>query len=83
MGEEGAAQVMKYLGPREVQKLGEAMTSMKTIPQEEVEDVLHEFNVVVDQNSSLGLDSNDYIRTVLKKTRSRRRRSARATSTRL
>jgi flagellar motor switch protein FliG len=67
LGEEGASQVMKFLGPREVQKLGEAMTSMKSIPQEEVVNVLEDFNTVVDQNSSLGLDSNDYIRTVLTK----------------
>ena len=67
LGEEGAAEVMKYLGPREVQKLGEAMTSMKSIPQEEVENVLEDFNNVADQNSSLGLDSNGYIRTVLTK----------------
>ncbi|MFP5409017.1 MAG: flagellar motor switch protein FliG [Gammaproteobacteria bacterium] len=67
LGEEGASQVMKFLGPREVQKLGEAMTSMKSIPQEEVVNVLEDFNTVVDSNSSLGLDSNDYIRTVLTK----------------
>ncbi|MDO9636095.1 MAG: flagellar motor switch protein FliG, partial [Thiobacillus sp.] len=56
LGEEGASEVMKFLGPREVQKLGEAMTSMKSIPQEEVVNVLEDFNTVVDQNSSLGLD---------------------------
>jgi flagellar motor switch protein FliG len=67
LGEEGAAEVMKYLGPREVQKLGEAMTTMKAIQHEEVETVLQHFNDVADQNSSLGLDSNDYIRTVLRK----------------
>ncbi|MDP3421872.1 MAG: flagellar motor switch protein FliG [Thiobacillus sp.] len=67
LGEEGASQVMKFLGPREVQKLGEAMTSMKSIPQEDVVNVLEDFNTVVDMNSSLGLDSNDYIRTVLTK----------------
>lgn len=67
LGEEGAAEVMKYLGPREVQKLGEAMTSMKSIAQEQVETVLHEFNTVADQNSSLGLDSDGYIRSVLTK----------------
>lgn len=66
LGETGASEVMKFLGPREVQKLGEAMTSMKSIPQEDVEHVLENFNTVVDLNSSLGLDSNDYIRTVLK-----------------
>ncbi len=67
LGEEGAAEVMKYLGPREVQKLGEAMTSMKAIPREQVEQALASFNEVADQNSSLGLDSDEYIRSVLTK----------------
>jgi len=67
LGEEGAAEVMKHLGPREVQKLGEAMTTMKSIPHEEVENVLENFNTIVDLNSSLGLDSNSYIRSVLTK----------------
>ncbi len=67
LGEEGASEVMKYLGPREVQKLGEAMTGMKSIPQEEVENVLHDFNSVADLNSSLGVDSDEYIRSVLRK----------------
>jgi flagellar motor switch protein FliG len=67
LGEEGAAEVMKYLSPREVQKLGEAMTSMKAIQQEQVETVLADFSNIADQNSSLGLDSDDYIRSVLNK----------------
>jgi flagellar motor switch protein FliG len=67
LGEEGAAEVMKYLGPREVQKLGEAMTSMKAIPQERVAQVLNEFTEVAASNSTLGLDSDEYIRSVLTK----------------
>lgn len=67
LGESGASEVMKFLGPREVQKLGEAMTSMKSIPQEAVENVLQDFNQVADSNSSLGVDSDDYIRSVLTK----------------
>ena len=67
LGEEGAAEVMKYLSPREVQKLSEAMTNMKAISHEEVVLVLDEFNDVADHNSSLGLDSDDYLRTVLTK----------------
>jgi flagellar motor switch protein FliG len=65
LGEHGASEVMKFLGPREVQKLGEAMTSMKSIPQEDVVTVLEDFNQVADSNSSLGLDSDEYIRSVL------------------
>ena len=67
LGAEGAAEVMKYLGPREVQKLGEAMTSMRAIPQETVENVLNDFTMIASQNSSLGLDSDEYIRSVLTK----------------
>ena len=67
LGEEGAAEVMKYLGPREGQKLGEAMTSMKAIPQERVAQVLNDFSEVAASNSTLGLDSDEYIRSVLTK----------------
>ncbi|MBT9568799.1 MAG: flagellar motor switch protein FliG [Thiobacillus sp.] len=67
LGEEGASEVMKYLGPREVQKLGEAMTAMKSIQQEEVEHVLEDFNQIAGQSSNLGLDSDEYIRSVLTK----------------
>lgn len=65
LGEEGAAEVMKHLGPREVQKLGEAMAAMKPIAQEEVENVLEDFNALADQSATLGLDSDDYIRNVM------------------
>ncbi len=67
LGEEGAAEVMKFLGPRDVQKLGEAMTAMKAVPQQTVEAVLNDFGAIVDSNSTLGLDSDEYIRSVLKK----------------
>ncbi len=67
LGEEGAAEVMKFLGPRDVQKLGEAMTTMKAVPQQTVEAVLNDFSEIVERNSTLGLDSDEYIRSVLKK----------------
>jgi flagellar motor switch protein FliG len=67
LGEEEAAEVMKYLGPREVQKLGAAMSAMKAIPGEELEKVLEDFRDETDQSTSLGIDSDEYIRTVLTK----------------
>lgn len=65
LGEEEASEVMKHLSPREVQKLGAAMTAMKTIGHDEVESVLNEFLATASQNTSLGLDSDDYVRSVL------------------
>jgi flagellar motor switch protein FliG len=67
LGEDEAAEVMKYLGPREVQKLGAAMSSMKAVPSEQLETVLEDFRSETEQNTSLGLDSDEYIRSVLTK----------------
>jgi flagellar motor switch protein FliG len=67
LGANEAAEVMKYLGPREVQKLGAAMSTMKAIQSEELISVLSEFRGETEKNTSLGLDSDDYIRDVLTK----------------
>jgi flagellar motor switch protein FliG len=67
LGEEEAAEVMKYLGPREVQRLGAAMSTMKAVGSEQLESVLDDFRSETEQNTSLGLDSDEYIRTVLTK----------------
>lgn len=67
LGADEAAEVMKYLGPREVQKLGAAMSTMKAIQSEELVAVLSEFRGETEKNTSLGLDSDDYIRDVLTK----------------
>ena len=65
LGEEEAAEVMKYLSPREVQKLGAAMSTMKAVQSEELESVLQDFRSETEQNTSIGLDSDEYIRSVL------------------
>ncbi len=67
LGADEAAEVMKFLGPREVQKLSTAMSAMKAVQSEELESVLEDFRTETDQNTSIGLDSDDYIRTVLTK----------------
>lgn len=67
LGADEAAEVMKFLGPREVQKLGAAMSTMKAIQSEELEKVLSDFRIETIQNTSLGMDSDDYIRDVLTK----------------
>ena len=42
LGEDEAAEILKHLGPREVQKLGQAMAQLKAVPRERVEAVLDE-----------------------------------------
>ena len=67
LGADEAAEVMKFLGPREVQKLGAAMSAMKAVQSKELEDVLEDFRTETESNTSIGLDSDDYIRQVLTK----------------
>ncbi|MET3106533.1 flagellar motor switch protein FliG [Oxalobacteraceae bacterium GrIS 2.11] len=67
LGEDCASEVMRHLGPREVQKLGIAMASMVAIPHETVAATIDEFLNNADISSSMGIDSDDYIRNVLTK----------------
>lgn len=67
LGTEEAAEVMRYLGPREVQRLGSAMSTMKAVNSDELQKVLESFASETEQNTSIGLDSDDYIRDVLTK----------------
>ncbi|MEA3120729.1 MAG: flagellar motor switch protein FliG [Paraburkholderia sp.] len=65
LGETEAAEVFKFLAPREVQKIGAAMASLKNVTREQVETVLQDFVKEAEQHTALSLDSNEYIRSVL------------------
>jgi flagellar motor switch protein FliG len=67
LGEEEAAEVFKFLGPKEVQRLGSAMSKLKNVKRESMEEVLDEFHAEASAHTSVGLDSNEYIRSVLTK----------------
>ena len=62
---EDASAVMKHLGPKQVQKLGIAMASLDTVPKGQLDVVMQEFIDQAQQQTSLGVDSDDYIRNVL------------------
>lgn len=65
LGEEEAAEVFKYLAPREVQKLGEAMSKIERVTRDRIAEVLDKFDSEANQHASLGGDSPEYIRSVL------------------
>jgi flagellar motor switch protein FliG len=44
LGEDHAAEVLKHLGPREVQKLGAAMAALKSVPRDKIEAAVDEFH---------------------------------------
>ena len=67
LGEEEAAEVFKHLGPKEVQKLGVAMAKIDKVTHGLIDSVLEKFDAEAGQHASLGGDSPDYTRSVLKR----------------
>jgi flagellar motor switch protein FliG len=67
LGEDEAAEVFKFLGPREVQKIGTAMAGMKSPSREEITQIMTDFCSEAGEKSTLGMDSPEYIRSVLTK----------------
>ena len=67
LGEEQASEVFKHLAPREVQKLGETIARLKSVPRERVERVMERFENVAATQSVLVSDTDEYVRAVLKK----------------
>jgi flagellar motor switch protein FliG len=67
LGADEAAEVMKYLSPKEVQKIGTAMSTLKSVGRDQVGDVVMEFMGKASESSDFGLDSDEYIRSVLTK----------------
>ncbi|NJM32377.1 MAG: flagellar motor switch protein FliG [Limnobacter sp.] len=65
LGEEEASEVFKYLGPKEVQKIGSEMSRVKDVSKERIEAIATELIDTAEQSTTLGLDSDNYIRSVL------------------
>jgi flagellar motor switch protein FliG len=67
LGEQQAAEIIRYLNPKEVQSLGAAMVSVADLSQEAVNAVLDEFVATIKKQTNLGLGTSDYVEKVLKR----------------
>jgi flagellar motor switch protein FliG len=67
LGEENASEVLKHLGPREVQKLGHAMAAQKSVPRNKWDTVLDEFHTSAAEITGVNIDTDAYVRSVLTK----------------
>jgi flagellar motor switch protein FliG len=65
MGEKNAAEVMKHLEPRQVQKVGVAMTTLSTVTKAKMQNVLLDFTNAIGDQTSITVDTEHYLRTVL------------------
>ncbi len=65
LGEQQAAEVLKHMGAREVQKLGVAMTTLGEVGRDAVARVFDEFIEVLARPGGIGSGADDYVRAVL------------------
>ncbi|MDI9237410.1 flagellar motor switch protein FliG [Lysobacter sp. LF1] len=65
LGEQQAAEVLKHMSAKEVQKLGLAMTSVSGVSRESVGKVIDQFVDNLAQPSGLGSGADEYVRAVL------------------
>ncbi|MDI6750627.1 MAG: flagellar motor switch protein FliG [Pseudomonadota bacterium] len=66
LGPDAAAEVLKHLGPREVQKLGHAMAGIKAVPREKAEQLIEEVAAHAAKGAALSADE-EMIRSMLTK----------------
>ena len=65
LGEQDAANLLKQLDAREVQKLGIAMAALKEVSREQMTSVLDKFIGVADSRANIASGSQDFVRRVL------------------
>jgi len=65
LGEKDAAEILKHMGPKEVQDVGMMMATMTNVSTAQMENVMGSFVSTLKGETSLGLDSDDYIRNML------------------
>ncbi|WP_067866497.1 flagellar motor switch protein FliG [Neptuniibacter marinus] len=65
LGETDAAEILKHMGPKEVQMIGEAMAQLNNVPQTKVESVVGDFMGLVSDQTGIGINNDIYIRSML------------------
>ena len=65
LGEQEAAEVLKYMGAKEVQELGTAMAQLKSVSRDEAGNVLDLFIAGVEDQTALGVNTEGYVRKLL------------------
>jgi flagellar motor switch protein FliG len=65
LGEQEAAQVLKHMGAKEVQRIGTAMAKLSNVSREEVHGVITQFTSSVESETSVGVGTDEFLRKVL------------------
>lgn len=67
LGEEIAAEVLKQLSPKEVQKIGQAMAVLSGVQKAELDSILHELDGSLSKQALITSDQQEFLQNVLRK----------------
>lgn len=65
LGEKDAAELLRHMGPKEVQDVGLAMATLTDVSTDQMEAVMRHFVSTLEKQTALGLGSDEYIRNML------------------
>jgi flagellar motor switch protein FliG len=65
LGEQEAAQVLKHMGAKEVQRIGNAMAKLANVSRAEVQKVVANFSSSVEGQTSVAVGADEFLRKVL------------------
>lgn len=65
LGEDHAAQILRYMKPKEVQLIGTAMSTLKNINKDQMDSALSSFMADVQDETGLTMGSDQYIKKLL------------------
>jgi flagellar motor switch protein FliG len=65
LGESEAAEILKHMGAKDVQRLGRSMAELNNVSRDEVRDVLSSFTTQLESQTSLGVGGDEFVRKVL------------------
>lgn len=65
IGESEAAEVLKYLEPKEVQRISAAMVNLQALSRDQISQVFQEFHHIASKKTTVGMNASSYIRSML------------------
>jgi flagellar motor switch protein FliG len=65
LGESEAAEILKHMGAKDVQRLGRTMAELNNVSRDEVRAVLGSFTTAIEKQTSLGVGGDEFVRKVL------------------
>lgn len=65
LGEDDAAEILKYMGTKDVQRIGTAMATLANVSKDHAEEVLTNFITAIEDPANFAVGTEDYVRKVL------------------